>query len=124
MSYYGSDRNNGSHTELKHWKYIKRVRGKNGKWRYYYDEKLADGPNKETTFMMPGFKNGKLTKNATKVTYKNGKNWTDKKSEIGGDLNKNTPTSIILERGRLSQIRAKGEKWVYDTFLKKKSKKK
>lgn len=26
-----------SDDELMHWKYIKRVKGKNGKWRYYYD---------------------------------------------------------------------------------------
>ena len=33
MAYYAID----SSGNLRHWKYIKRVRGKNGKWRYYYN---------------------------------------------------------------------------------------
>lgn len=37
--YLGVDRS----SQLKHWKYIKKKRGKNGKWIYYYDkEKLKD----------------------------------------------------------------------------------
>ena len=31
-----------SDDELMHWKYIKKVEGSNGKWRYYYDKKDAD----------------------------------------------------------------------------------
>lgn len=39
MKYYYVSKND----ELKHWKYIKKVRGKNGKWRYYYDaDQLKD----------------------------------------------------------------------------------
>lgn len=37
-SSYGLARGATPNSELKHWKYIKRVKGKNGKWRYYYDK--------------------------------------------------------------------------------------
>ena len=36
-SYYAVTRSDSKTDELKHFKYIKRVK-KNGKWRYYYDE--------------------------------------------------------------------------------------
>lgn len=32
--------------ELMHWKYVKRVRGKNGKYRYYYDNNTGTSKNK------------------------------------------------------------------------------
>ena len=32
--------------ELMHWKYIKRVRGKNGKYRYYYDSNTGTSKKK------------------------------------------------------------------------------
>ena len=35
--------------ELMHWKYIKRVRGKNGKYRYYYDNNAGTSIKKATT---------------------------------------------------------------------------
>lgn len=38
-SSYGLARGANSNSELKHWKYIKRVKTSKGKWRYYYDKK-------------------------------------------------------------------------------------
>ena len=35
--------------ELMHWKYVKRVRGKNGKYRYYYDSNTGTSKKKATT---------------------------------------------------------------------------
>ena len=32
--------------ELMHWKYVKRVRGKNGKYRYYYDNNTGTSKKK------------------------------------------------------------------------------
>lgn len=41
--YLGQDFSDG----IRHWKYIKKVKGSNGKWRYYYkDDKLEDLKNK------------------------------------------------------------------------------
>lgn len=50
--------------ELMHWKYIKRVRGKNGKYRYYYDNNTGTSKKKATT-VIPSSK--------AKVSYINGK---------------------------------------------------
>ena len=36
-----------SDDELMHWKYIKRVKGKNGKWRYYYDYESTEKGRRE-----------------------------------------------------------------------------
>ena len=35
--------------ELMHWKYIKRVRGKNGKYRYYYDNNTGTSSIRKST---------------------------------------------------------------------------
>ena len=35
--------------ELMHWKYVKRVRGKNGKYQYYYDNNTGTSIKKATT---------------------------------------------------------------------------
>ena len=37
--------------ELMHWKYVKRVRGKNGKYRYYYDNNT--GTSKKKAYVKP-----------------------------------------------------------------------
>ena len=50
--------------ELMHWKYIKRVRGKNGKYQYYYDNNTGTSKKKATT-VIPNSKH--------KVSYINGK---------------------------------------------------
>ena len=50
--------------ELMHYKYIKRVLGKNGKYRYYYDNNTGTSKKKATT-VIPSSK--------AKVSYINGK---------------------------------------------------
>ena len=35
--------------ELMHWKYVKRVRGKNGKYRYYYDDNTGTSSIRKST---------------------------------------------------------------------------
>ena len=37
-TYVAVQRTGQQKNELTHWKYIKRERGKNGKWKYYYDK--------------------------------------------------------------------------------------
>lgn len=53
--------------ELMHWKYIKRVRGKNGKYRYYYDNNT--GTSKKKADVKPSTKSS----SKAKVSYINGK---------------------------------------------------
>ena len=53
--------------ELMHWKYIKRVRGKNGKYRYYYDN------NTGTSIKKADVKPSTKSSSKAKVSYINGK---------------------------------------------------
>ena len=53
--------------ELMHWKYIKRVRGKNGKYRYYYDN------NTGTSIKKANVKPSTKSSSKHKVSYINGK---------------------------------------------------
>lgn len=128
MAYYAVHRTGDKNDELKHWKYIKKVRGRNGKMRYYYDQDAADAANAEGEFTMPGIVQGKLTKNATKVKVRNSDKPFGSTSSIRGGRGKNDAENIkSVNRGKVDQtlntLRAKGERWIYDTFLKKKAKK-
>ena len=53
--------------ELMHWKYIKRVRGKNGKYQYYYDN------NTGTSIKKADVKPSTKSSSKAKVSYINGK---------------------------------------------------
>ena len=53
--------------ELMHWKYVKRVRGKNGKYRYYYDN------NTGTSIKKAVAKPSTKSSSKAKVSYINGK---------------------------------------------------
>ena len=53
--------------ELMHWKYIKRVRGKNGKYQYYYDN------NTGTSIKKANVKPSTKSSSKHKVSYINGK---------------------------------------------------
>ena len=53
--------------ELMHWKYVKRVRGKNGKYRYYYDN------NTGTSIKKADVKPSTKSSSKRKVSYINGK---------------------------------------------------
>ena len=53
--------------ELMHWKYVKRVRGKNGKYQYYYDN------NTGTSIKKANVKPSTKSSSKAKVSYINGK---------------------------------------------------
>ena len=54
--------------ELMHWKYIKRLRGKNGKYRYYYDNNTGTSSIRKSTTNTTVNPSSKA-----KVSYINGK---------------------------------------------------
>ena len=56
--------------ELMHWKYVKRVRGKNGKYRYYYDNNTGTSKKKA---------NVKSTTNTTVNPSSKAKMWKPKR---------------------------------------------
>ncbi|MGN1217758.1 MAG: toxin glutamine deamidase domain-containing protein [Phocaeicola sp.] len=119
MEYYairtGSD-------ELTHWKYIKKVQKPNGKWRYIYNRSELDNYNSgkavESEYTDS---NGNVVK--TKTIYRKSNSLFDGESSSTFGFNKNLTKTIVKKQGKLSRLQAKGEKWVFDKFLKKKNKK-
>lgn len=112
---------------LCHWKYIKKKRGKNGKWQYYYDDttlKRYDN-NESVTENVNGVQ--------TTTEYRKGNGMFDTKSTYttrvsakgilprGFDAYYKTVRNV-KEQGKLSRSYAKAEKFIYNTFYKKNSK--
>ena len=99
--------------EIRHWKYIKRVK-KNGKWKYFYDDREVNKYKRNE--IVVGGKNS----DATFYTTTNRLfNYTDK-SQMNLPGNKKVTINVKYQ-GKLSRVQAKGEKFVYDTFLEKRS---
>ena len=111
----------GSQDELQHWKYIKKKKV-NGKWRYFYDkselEKFLKGS--QETSRKKG-KHGNET--VTITTYSKG--LFTKESKITGEAKngrKKTTTKFIDKQlGIADRLIAKGEKFIYNRFLKNKT---
>lgn len=115
---------------LAHWKYIKRYKKNNGKWGYVYDDRELKRYNSGTAVTYDSNKDGSVTKETHYMrSPSNGKESlfdTNKKVENttgGGWFSKEKKTTKIIEyktMGKLSKLQAKGEKWIYDKFLKNK----
>lgn len=93
---------------LQHWKYIKRTKLPNGKYRYYYDnswDKKYDTGDKKTDRS-----GGQLTE----ISYKNNNELFDSRTtmKIGSRY-----TNITIKRGKLSRAHAKGEKFIFNNIL-------
>lgn len=124
MNYYAVHRT-GEKDELTHWKYIKKIKGANGKTRYIYDQSELDKFDKEATIEKKNKEGGTDT-----VEYRK----TDKLFKEGDKTTINSVRYIIpggktytsrvttKSQGKLDRAYAKGEKLIYDTFLKKNSK--
>lgn len=124
MEYYairtGSD-------ELTHWKYIKKVQKPNGKWRYIYDRSELEKYNKGLTTESQSIEDGGV-KRTVRTTYGKTKSLFDGESrtEFSSMFSDGSGSKTVITKkyqGKLSRVQAKGEKWVFDKFLKKKNKK-
>lgn len=125
MEYYAIHRSNPD-DELTHWKYIKKKKI-NGKWRYFYDKSELDKFNKgyeKTT--VKNLKNGddiKITKKYKKTNdLFSGQSVSTFRVSSHGTTS--THKKITYKQGSLSRLKAKGEKFIYDKFLKNKVTKK
>lgn len=139
MNEYMANEYGLSNDELKHWKYIKRVK-KNGKWVYYYDNetdsKYANNVselNATETVALDKKGNLDIVSDYNKVSS----NRTDYKDTdrlfskttvsenvktVKGLFNekiKTKDTVITKERGKIERAAAKGEKWLYKKVFKK-----
>ncbi len=115
--------------ELYHWKYIKKVKTKSGKWRYYYDQQLDSRYKYNNKYHVPDKRN----KNGD-TNYDKTEEWKDVDRLSGSKTTFITsggaffPGSkgyhyehVTYERGALGRLQAKGEKWIYNNILKKNS---
>ncbi len=98
---------------LRHWKYIKRVKNRNGKWRYYYDDSWQKKYDNGITDVY------KSKDGTTKISYKNSNNLFDSKSVT--KFGKHS-ANVVLRRGKLSRAHIKAEKFIYDKILSKNKK--
>jgi hypothetical protein len=100
MNYYGIQ-NSGYNSELRHWKYIKRVK-KNGKWIYYYDRGELDKYNSkasETAEVITTYKNSNnLLSDEATMTTSDGKKY------------------VVKSRGKIDQFIDKGKDWLSKTL--------
>lgn len=109
--------------ELQHWKYIKRVKGKNGKWQYIYDEGELNMYKNNAETGMVSQRDG--VKKKVTNEYKMSDELFDrhlKVTTIYGDK-KHTSEHNEYSMGKLSRARAKGEKWLFDNIFNRKKKK-
>ena len=123
---------------LCHWKYIKKKRGKNGKWRYYYDdstlkrydnnESVTKNVNGVTTTTEYRKGNGIFDNQTTYTTrvsgvaaFPSGKIRGKRVPSKSWDVSYKTVRNV-KEQGKLSRSYAKAEKFIYNTFYKKNSK--
>ena len=91
--------------ELMHWKYVKRVRGKNGKYRYYYDNNTGTSIKKAN--VKPSTKSS--SKSTTNTTVSKGKH--DAIIAAAQAAAQNTPM-YQLKHGNLKQKVVAGYKIV------------
>ena len=129
--YYGNIKRNPN-DELEHWKYINRVRGKNGKWQYTYKltgpvSKIGKTEESTSTHTYPSVRGSKqilketVSKNYTKG-LRNGMRLTPvSNSRITGNGNTivRRKYKVTQTVGVLSRARASGEKAVYNLIYKK-----
>ena len=88
--------------ELMHWKYVKRVRGKNGKYRYYYDNNTGTSIKKA---------NVKPTTNSSRKSTTNSKGKHSAAIAAAQAAAQNTPM-YQLKNGNLKQKVVAGYKIV------------
>ena len=100
--------------ELMHWKYVKRVRGKNGKYRYYYDNNTGTSIKKAD--VKPSTKSS--SKSTTNTTVSKGKH--DAIIAAAQAAAQNTPM-YQLKNGNLKQKVVAGykivKKFIEKSFL-------
>ena len=100
--------------ELMHWKYVKRVRGKNGKYRYYYDNNAGTSIKKAN--VKPSTKSS--SKSTTNTTVSKGKH--DAIIAAAQAAAQNTPM-YQLKHGNLKQKVVAGykivKKFIEKSFL-------
>ena len=116
MEHYYAVQRSVPDDELQHFKYIKRVKGKNGKWRYYYDTTLDSMYKTGAKVTSKSSKGGQETKNYVETNSLFGSKTTLSFKDNNGSLN----TASSYKRGALGRAQAKAEKWLFDKVFSRK----
>ena len=97
----------GYSDELKHWKYIKKIKV-NGKWRYFYDENKAKMYDHELITVSKD-KDG----NRKTTEYKKSDKIYSSNTTFGNGHR------VIKNQGATERLQAKGERYIYNKILSK-----
>ena len=116
MEHYYAVQRSGPDDELQHFKYIKRVKGKNGKWRYYYDTALDNMYKRGAEDNMKSSSGGKTTAKYGEDKALFGTKHTMSYRFGNGPENK----MVTKKRGAIGRAQAKAEKWLFDKVFNRK----
>ena len=118
MKYYAVTRK-GTGDELTHWKYIKKIKSKNGKTRYIYDRSELDKYENEVVEEKKNETGGTDTveyKKSDSLFGEGTRTFTNTTSFLYADSKPITSTKVTKYQGKLDRYYAKGEKFIYDNF--------
>ena len=114
-------------SELQHWKYIKRIKGKDGKYRYIYNSTQLRKHQAGVQEHYQRFHDKGVS--VANVKYVQGDHFFDKIAYrvTEADLalmesGKKYTMDVMYSQGKLSRGIAKGEKWIYDNLISDKKK--
>lgn len=112
MNYYAVHRSSNPNDELKHWKYIKKIK-RGGKWRYFYDQE--DLINFENNAKTTSIDDKGIT---TDTEYKKTNKLFGGKTKVSFSSGGVTTNRVTYRQGKIDRAIAKGERKVYETFYK------
>ena len=118
MKYYAVTRK-GTGDELTHWKYIKKIKSKNGKTRYIYDRSELAKYENEVVEKKRNETGGKDTveyKKSDSFFREGTETFENTASFVYNGSKPITSRRVTKYQGKLDRYYAKGEKFIYDNF--------
>lgn len=115
-----------SNDDLMHWKYIKKKKGKNGKWIYYYNDtdlkryERSGYDDRLSSTTTAKYQNGKTI--VSKDYYRKTNDLfggTTRMTTIGEGKNVIERKTNYHEQGKVDRLIAKGEKFLFDKIFSK-----
>lgn len=115
-----------SNDDLMHWKYIKKKKGKNGKWIYYYNDtdlkryERSGYDDRLSSTTTAKYQNGKTV--VSKDYYRKTNDLfggTTRTTTVSGGKNVVERKTNYHEQGKVDRLIAKGEKFLFDKIFSK-----
>lgn len=121
--YYAITRSADTDDELKHFKYIKRVKMPSGKWKYIYDadQKLTKYKNGFSTTQTSNDGKTELDKiteyKQTDDLFDGTSRWSFETGPYFKGDQRHREEHTTHKQGKISRAIAKGEKWIFDNLI-------